>query len=236
MSVGGALRIATLLTSPSLANAGRHLAGRPQNSCKTGVCTMKRSFLALTAALVSFACTESPTASEISPQFNFSNGPSNPGPLILRFDVLPASIIFPDFERQLVAVLSTGDGLLGCRDVTSSSPLTVQELVNPNGVVQVLTQLNGFVAVYDLPGFETTCSVLINDALAFGSVRVLETDNDANVSGTRTNAFRFKANGTLDNLVGDGTIAFNLHFNSLIKKDGSFKSLQEDIRISPDPR
>ena len=170
------------------------------------------------------------------PVFNFSNGPSNPGPRIVRFDVLPAAAAFANFERQLVMLVTTGDGLLGCRAITSSSPLTIQELTNPNGVVQALTQVNGFAAVYDLPGFSFTCAVLINDALAFGPMRALETDNDVFVSGTRTNAFRFKTNGTLDNLVGDGTIALNQHFHALIKKDGSFEVKQSDIKISPDPR
>ncbi len=185
-------------------------------------------------------CTDGNVPTELTdipePAFNFSNGPSNPGPRVVRFDVLPAAALFVDAERQLVALLTTGDGLLGCRAITSESPLNFQEVTTPGGVVHQLFQIHeGFGAVYDLPSFSFDCAVL-TAPLAAGPVHVIGTDNDLNVSGTRTNAFGFKSNGTLDNLVGAGTIAFNQHFQALVKKDGSMETLQSDIRISPDPR
>ncbi len=172
--------------------------------------------------------------------FNFSNGPSNPGPIIVRFEVAPAALAFFDFDRELLMLVATDDGLGSCRAVTFTEPADAQQIQNPAGPLVELVQLRrGFGAVYDLsggfPGF--TCAFLTGpDMLAEGRVNVITTDNDFFASGTRNNTFRFKTNGKLQTPVNGTSVKLNSHFHAQINKDGIFRVIQDDIKLTPDPR
>ena len=172
----------------------------------------------------------------------YKGPPSSSGTRVVRF-TLPAgfAIAFFDPQQQLVALLAVDDGLLGCTTVTDFIEVDIQQVFSPTGAVrQLVVAKDAFVFIYDatgLPPFPPlTCSFLTGSRLlAEGRAVVVNTDNDAPVAGPGANAFGTRSNGQID-LVGGGKVLFHLKQQFLIKPDGSFVVLANDIVLNPDPR
>jgi hypothetical protein len=197
---------------------------------------MKRSFLALTAVLVAFGCTEAPTEPELTPSFSFTNGPPTAG-VVIRYEA-GAILLFANGDGSLVAGLGLGsldpNQSPICGGGSNFDVLSLQELDNPSDVGIRHLQAKVTVHVWaDAATFfsqPTFCDALNLPRLAEGFGTDMEWNNDFDRSRTRTNSFGVRAQGTLDDLVNGGTTQFNLRFQGQIGKRG-FRSIMREITL-----
>lgn len=199
------------------------------------------------ALAVAGACTDGPVGvteteqATPSPTFDFENAPATSGPFIVRFES-GFGLVFSDSDRQLLSIHLLDDSFIGCRDETAESErLTVQAILEPDGVVQFLARSDAtFTGVFDLTGltsFPPFCEFALGPRrIAEGFSRLTLTENDFFDSGTRRRTFSFKANGQLENLLGGGDVSYNMEARLLEQADGTLEVLLSDVVLSPDPR
>ena len=221
----------------------------------------KSSFAAMTAAVaVAFAVaceqatTSPPETTEFqapAPNFNVGNGPSNPGPIVTRISLAdgPQLLAFwspnplPTVAVYQIDNSVTAFGPVTCAAATATfEPVEIQLLFKPNGVIQELIQApEAFARIYDATGLPPfpflDCAFLTGSRLmAEGTGHGVFTGNDAAFTGTRTNSFGWKINGTLT--LGDGSktnLNHKTHFQ-INKSSGAFRVLKDEIKLTPDPR
>jgi hypothetical protein len=155
-----------------------------------------------------------------------------PGPVI-RFTE-PFAVAFEDPADQLVA-LGGPPPELGCFGLGFEDNLAEFQIVElPSGPVKALIRDDDMpIFLYAAASIDELCEAVFGGAIpepiATGTVRVVLTDNDVDVSLTRTNAFGYTATGTLERA--DGTAcAFSTTFRALITQEEEFRVLVEDIR------
>jgi hypothetical protein len=184
---------------------------------------------------VTLACTETlPTESHPgtpAPQFNFSNGPSNL-PNVFRFEGTVGGAAVVDPRTDLVAfdglpenpadLAECGgtDEILNLADFQISGDLS--------GVFHLLAQAELNIHVYRLSTFIDICA---SEPLAQGTGRLIIDDNDAGVSGTRTNSFGHRLNGPVT-LAGGGDAHLAAHSRFQIMKDGTFHHVSSGVTLS----
>jgi hypothetical protein len=154
-----------------------------------------------------------------------------PGPVV-RFTE-PFAVAFEDPADQLVA-LGGPRPELGCFGLGFEDNLAEFQIVElPSGPVMVLIRDDDMpMFLYAASSTDELCEAVeggtIPEPIATGTVRVVLTDNDAEVSLTRANAFGYTAIGTLERA--DGTACrFSATFRALITKEEEFQVLVENI-------
>lgn len=212
--------------------------------------TSRTAVLTIAAGLTLLACSEPPAGvtgadrpSIPAPALGLEDAPATSGPIVVRFES-GFGLAFADFDRELLAFHLLDDSLLGCREGTAESErLTVQAILEPNGVAQFIARSDAaFTAVYDLtgiglPSLPDICDFLLGPRrVAEGFSRFTLTENDFFDSGTRRRTFSFKANGRLENLLGDGELSYDMNARFLERDDGGLKVLARDVVLGPDPR
>jgi hypothetical protein len=192
----------------------------------------------LTAAVAGvflLGCTDTlPTDSEphiAAPQFNYSNGPSSL-PNVFRFEGIVGGAATVDARTDLVAF----DGLPenpaelafceGTEEIFNLGDFQISG--DLSGVFHLLAQAELNIHVYRLSTFVDLCTSV---PLARGQGRLIINDNDAGVSGTRTNSFGYRLNGPVE-LVGGGAAHLAAESRFLIKKDGAFVLVSNRVNLS----
>jgi hypothetical protein len=99
---------------------------------------------------------------------------------------------------------------------------------NLSGVFHVLAQADLNIHVYQLSTFIDICT---SHPLAQGIGRLIINDNDAAVSGTRTNSFGHRLNGPVT-LANGGNAHLAAHSRFLIEKDGAFRQVSSGVTLS----
>jgi hypothetical protein len=158
---------------------------------------------------------------------NFSNGPGSAG-IVDRFDDPGFGVWFDDGLIVAANVNSIADL---CNGIPAGAG-NVQEVHLPGGVlVSLLHDDDVPLLVFPDGDPEVICAdpdewPLI--ATGVGDVRGI--DNDVFVSGTRTNVFGTRVNGSV--VDGDGGAwSLQVMFRGKINKDGDFKLIREDINL-----
>jgi hypothetical protein len=155
-----------------------------------------------------------------------------PGPVI-RFTE-PFAVALEDPADQLVA-LGGPPPEQGCFGLGFENNLAEFQIVElPSGPVKALVRDDDMpMFLYAAASTDELCQAVVGGAIpepiATGTVRVVLTDNDVDVSLTRTNAFGFTAKGTLERA--DGTACgFSATFRALVTQEDEFRVLVSDIR------
>ncbi len=216
-----------------------------------GIPRISAAFFLLTAVAVSCTDQPVPTASSdlptAGPSFNFTNGPEEAG-IVVRFET-DTAFLFVDFDRQILSLHSSDDGLRGCTAATAFEPLDVQQVFGGNGrVARLRLAQKNFVTVYDWTGFPPiNCPLLTNATgllLAEGSSQLEEFDNDIEGGAgfppfeEGANAFGFNSAGELTNVATGSSIGYRLHRTHLILPDGTLRInlVRQGPLLNPDPR
>lgn len=184
---------------------------------------------------VTLGCRDTPSTgpnpNSSGPQYNFSNGPSNL-PNVFRFEGMVGGAAVVDPRTDLVAFDGLPDNpadLAECGGTDEILNLAdFQVSGDLSGVFHLLAQAELNIHVYRLSTFVDICT---SQPLAQGSGRLIINDNDAGVSGTRTNSFGHRLNGPVT-LAGGGTAHLAAHSRFQIKKDGSFQLVSSGVTLS----
>ena len=179
-------------------------------------------------------CGDQPTSPEVLstiPQHNFSNGPSNL-PNVFRFEGIVGGAVVVDPERDLIVIDGLPDNPAdasicgGTEEIANLADFQVSG--DLTGVFHVLAQSELNIHVYQLSTFVDICT---SEPLAQGSGRLIINDNDAGVSGTRTNSFGHRLAGTVT--LADGSTAhLASHTRFLIGPDGTFRVVSSGVQLS----
>jgi hypothetical protein len=100
---------------------------------------------------------------------------------------------------------------------------------DPTGALKLLAKGEGNLHVYQLSTFTDFCT---STPLGQGTGRIILNDNDLDVSGTGTNSFGGRINGTV--IPADGGTAHVIgHFRFLIGQDGVLRQVVNAVRMTP---
>ena len=105
----------------------------------------------LAGALLVAACA-SPDSLVTRPSFNFTNGPSSPGPYIVRIADAGSRVITTDPEDGLLAIHGRVSGLSTCTNASTRVPVDIQIVRTPSDAQEMALLLTGDdndVAIYD---------------------------------------------------------------------------------------
>jgi hypothetical protein len=182
---------------------------------------------------IMLGCTEGLTTGphHQEPGFNYSNGPSNL-PNVFRFDGIVGGALVFDPETDLIAIDglpdNPGDASIcgGTEEIANLANFQVSG--DLSGVFHVLAQSELNIHVYRLSTFESICT---SEPIAQGRGRLIINDNDAAVSGTRTNSFGHRLIGPVT-LADGSTAQLAAHSRFLIKQDGSFEVASQKVQLS----
>jgi hypothetical protein len=109
---------------------------------------------AVLGTALSGGCTDrDPTAPQPErPHFNFVNGPSSPGPFIVRIPNFGSRVVTQDPNTGLIAIHGTVKNLAECTNASTRVPVDIQIVSTPSeaqAVAFLLTALENSVAIYD---------------------------------------------------------------------------------------
>lgn len=136
-------------------------------------------------ALVLAACGETPPValaeSPVAPASGFTNGPENPGPVVVRQEGTPLFSVFNDPDRKLVSVHGIDpDDFFLCGTGTSGFGEIDRQVVDTRSEVEVMTRLfrarEANVAVYDTGVIPRSLAEFC--ALFAGPLKLAEGPND----------------------------------------------------------
>jgi hypothetical protein len=165
------------------------------------------------------------------PEFNFSNGPSNL-PNVFRFEGMVGGAAIVDPRTDLIAFDGLPENpadLAECGGIEEILNLAdFQVTGNLSGVFHVLAQADLNIHVYQLSTFIDICT---SEPLGRGTGRLIINDNDAGVSGSRTNSFGHRLNGPVT-LAGGGAAHLAAHSRFLVQKDGTFRHVSSGVTLS----
>lgn len=110
--------------------------------------------VAVVASVTFLGCTDRQPTSPYpqGPVFNFTNGPSSPGPFIVRIHNSLSRVITTDPDAGLFAIHGTVRNLSECTDASTRVPVDIQIVRTPSeaqGVALLLTAAENSVAIYD---------------------------------------------------------------------------------------
>lgn len=190
-------------------------------------------------ALVFAACEQTPTAaptdSSLQPASSFTNGPANPGPVVVRLDGTRLFAVFNDPDRQLLSVHGIDpDDFFLCGTGASGFGEIDRQIVDTPSEVEILTRLfkerEARVSVYDTGVFPRTlgefCELFAGPLrIAEGTEDFLTTSNDVGgINHRRT--FRFV--GELEGA--DGSTIRYTEVQTFVRGQGF---VVEDILLRP---
>lgn len=186
---------------------------------------------ALVFGALALGCSQEPTANTSSPELNYSNGPSDL-PNVFRFEGIVGGAAFVDPVTDLIAFDGLPDDPTdaticgGTEEIANLADFQVTGAIRE--VFQALAQAEENIHVYQLSTFVDICT---SEPLAQGSGRLVINDNDAGVSGTRTNSFGARLNGPVT--LTDGSTAHLLaEIRVLISRDGTFTVVSSSVQLS----
>jgi hypothetical protein len=167
----------------------------------------------LGAALVG-GCADRPGPTETLdvPASGFSNGPTSPGPVVLRGQDDEFIFLVPDFRDNLTASIGTPDLFAAWCDPTA--PVTVvpydfQQLTKPNGQIGELLKGDALPVIIYGVGTVNFCPDLATaPVVATGTARFVETDRDF----ADPPSYGYRATGTVT-LTSGGSA----HFAGIVK-------------------
>jgi hypothetical protein len=196
-----------------------------------------RHVLATLLAVLTPGCTEPWSTDPVrppeapAPQLGVANAPSSL-PNVFRFEGTVGGAVVTDPRTDLVVidglpedvadleVCGGDDEIFNLADVQVSGDLT--------GVFHLLAQAELNIHVYRLSTFVDICT---SDPLARGKGRLIIEDNDAGVSGSRTNSFGHRLEGPVT-LADGGKAQLAAHLRFLIKTDGTFVPVSGGVVLS----
>jgi hypothetical protein len=191
-----------------------------------------RTSQALAALLVSgFALGCGAERETLAPQLNYSNGPSDL-PNVFRFEGIVGGAAFVDPVTDLIAFDGLPDDPAdaticgGTEEIANLADFQVSG--DLTDVFHLLAQADENIHVYQLSTFVDICT---SEPLAQGSGRLVLNDNDAAVSGTRTNSFGARLVGPVTLTDGD-TAHLVAEIRILIERDGTFRVVSESVQLS----
>jgi hypothetical protein len=165
------------------------------------------------------------------PPFSFTNGPSSL-PNVFRFEGTVGGAAVVDPGTDLVAIDGLPENpahLVECGGTDEILNLAdFQVTGNLSGVFHLLAQSELNIHVYRLSTFVDICT---SEPLAQGSGRLIITDNDAAVSGSRTNTFGHRLNGPVTLISGE-TAHLATHSRFQIELDGTFRHVTSGVTLS----
>ena len=186
-------------------------------------------------SVLALSCTDtSPTGmnpSQVATQAEISNGPADL-PNVFRFEGIVGGGVFADSRTDLLAIdglpedpteldiCGGTEGILNLADFQVSGAL--------REVFQLLAQAEENIHVYQLSTFVDICT---SEPIAQGVGRLILNDNDAAVSGTRTNSFGARLNGPVT-LAAGGTAQLVAEARLLIEQDGTFREVSSTVQLS----
>jgi hypothetical protein len=200
--------------------------------------TVNRTLLYVAAVVGLSACDDplQPNQSVASsaaagPTQSISNGPSTL-PNVFRFEGMVGGAAFVDPRTDLVAF----DGLPenpadlvecgGSEEILNLAEFQISGLLSE--VFHLLARAEENIHVYQLSTFVDLCTSV---PLAQGRGRLTINDNDAAVSGTRTNSFGARLVGPVA-LARGGSAHLSAHTRFLIKEDGTFVVASQAVHMS----
>lgn len=202
---------------------------------------MRTPIIAASAAfvLVLAACGETPSTapaeSSVAPASNFTNGPENPGAVVVRLEGTRHFAVFNDPERELLSVHGVDpDDFFLCGTGASGFGEIDRQIVDTPSEVESLTRLfkerEAQVSVYDTGVIPSTlgefCQLFAGSLrIAEGTEDFLTTSNDVGGANHRR-TFRFV--GELDGV--DGSTIRYTGVQTFVKGQGF---VVEDIFLRP---
>ncbi len=181
-----------------------------------------RILAALLVAALAAGCQEAPTSTGTidldSPVFNFSNGPSDPGPIVMRSQI-GYGVLISDSKRGQSAVFGV-DPVQLCLGNAVFDLVDLQRIDVPedaNRVNDIIQGRDMVTSVWPFTGF--SCARYTTTApLATGTADLNNTDNDVfiflNPDSKNHNAFGWRAHGRLTDASGKMK-TLNAHENCL---------------------
>jgi len=161
---------------------------------------------------------------------NFSNGPDSAG-IVERFES-PGFGLWVDSDAGLIAFANVNSVADACNGIPAGAG-DQQVVVLPNGVVLGLLHDDAVpIIVVPLGSPDDICAEPDNwQVIATGVGNVRSTDNDFNESGTRTNSFGSRLNGSVVDADG-GKWSIAARFRARIDKGGNFTA-KESVNLAP---
>jgi hypothetical protein len=196
---------------------------------------------ALAGAALIIGCDEqkAPTEAIPEPSFDWMNGPSAPGPVVLRWELTWVIAFHHEDETYVVfyglGALDPSESVF-CGGGTGFDLWAFQDINLPSGIFgsssrsEVTTHIYAFDDYWD-PGNATLCDRLISPRVAEGYAHVKYNDNDVIVSGTRADAYSFRGDGILSDVANGGYTNYKGIHKYVELHDGTFIVNQEKVTL-----
>jgi hypothetical protein len=170
--------------------------------------------------------------SEASPRSaGLGNGPSEL-PNVFRFEGMVGGAVIVDPKTDLIAIDGLPENPAELAECGGTSEILnlgdFQVSGDLSGVFHLLARAELNIHVYRLSTFVDICT---SPPLARGTGRLTINDNDAGVSGTRTNSFGHRLNGRVT-LAGGGSAHLAAHARLQIHPDGTFREVNSGVTLS----
>jgi hypothetical protein len=184
--------------------------------------------------VIALGCMDEPPTGHVpdpaEPRFDFTNGPSDL-PNVIRFEEEGGVGVIYDPETDLLLLVGLPENPADAFDCGGTEPFdrnAVQVVGILREVFKVLLKSEPHLHVYQGSTFTGFCSSV---PLAQGMGRLILNDNDAAVSGTRTNSFGASVTGQVTFASG-GTAQLSAHVHFLIARDGTFREVSSAVQLS----
>lgn len=195
---------------------------------------LRISPLAILCALSIVGCQEAttgPAEPDVAPRFNFLNGPTAPGPNVLRYADNTVGFFIDDFETGLIAV----QGLTpdprdhgACGGTELGATLAVQEVGLLRDLIHRHVRGDDVaIHVFSLSGFEGDLLGLIcnETPIAVGAGRLVVTEN-AHSAG-------YHMQGTLTELATGDPVRLTAFARQMVLPDGTLRIMTTFVRLRP---
>ena len=166
-----------------------------------------------------------------APAFDFTNGPAEL-PNVIRLEEQGGVGVIFDAERDLLLFVGLPEDPTDAVDCGGTEPFatnSVQIIGLLQEVLMVLVKSEPNLHVYQASTFTDFCT---SEPIAVGQGRLVVTDNDILVSGTRTNSFGANVTGQVA-LASGGTATVSAHARFVIHPDGTFTVASEQVLLTP---
>jgi hypothetical protein len=153
-------------------------------------------------------------------------------PNVFRFEGIVGGATFVDPRTDLLVIDGLPDNPADATICGGSEEIANLADFQVSGAIQevfhLLAQAEENIHVYRLSTFVDICT---SEPIAQGSGRLIINDNDAAVSGTRTNSFGARLVGPVT-LAGGGTAHLTAANRFLIDPDGTFRLVSSSVHLS----
>lgn len=199
----------------------------------------------LAAIIFAVGCSgssDSPVPLPLAPQFDFTNGPATPGPVVHRTDDQSLFLWVYDPKAGLVSVfgipLEDPANTLFCGGSEDLQSVDAQDLLLPSGAIARLFKgEDRNVVVYDGPSFlshlpDICAAAAGGTVLARGTARIVGTDNDiTGFGGPGINTWGATAHGVVQDETTGELLSFHLVARYQLTNDGTFRVVVSKITL-----